>query len=87
MKTSRRRLPTAPEQFLRQTQLGDYRNRAWRKSSRYLKIKLSKRRGLYFSLANLKVEPTGALSLGAILENKDEFSNRKSLRDCERRQC
>jgi threonine dehydratase len=32
---------------------------------------------LYFSLANLKVEPTGALALGAILENKDEFSNRK----------
>jgi threonine dehydratase len=32
---------------------------------------------LYFSLANLKVEPTGALALGAIMENKDEFSNRK----------
>ncbi len=32
---------------------------------------------LYFSLANLKVEPTGALSLGAILENKDKFSNQK----------
>ena len=32
---------------------------------------------LYFSLANLKVEPTGALSLGAILENKNMFSNVK----------
>jgi threonine dehydratase len=32
---------------------------------------------LYFSLANLKVEPTGALALGAILENKGEFLNRK----------
>ena len=32
---------------------------------------------LYFTLANLKVEPTGALSLGAILENKDKFKNKK----------
>ncbi len=32
---------------------------------------------LYFSLANLKVEPTGALSLGAVLENKDKFAGRK----------
>ena len=32
---------------------------------------------LYFSLANLKVEPTGALSLGAILENKVEFIGQK----------
>jgi threonine dehydratase len=32
---------------------------------------------LYFNLANLKCEPTGALSLGAILENKDKFKNRK----------
>ena len=32
---------------------------------------------LYFLLANLKVEPTGAVSLGAILENKDRFSNNK----------
>ncbi len=32
---------------------------------------------LYFSLANLKVEPTAALSLGAILENKDKFSDVK----------
>jgi len=32
---------------------------------------------LYFGLANLKVEPTGALSLGAILENKGKFANRK----------
>ena len=29
---------------------------------------------LYFSLANLKVEPTGALSLGAILEKSEDFS-------------
>lgn len=32
---------------------------------------------LYFSLANLKSEPTGALSLGAILENIDIFRNKK----------
>lgn len=32
---------------------------------------------LYFNLANLKTEPTGALSLGAILENKDKFKGRK----------
>lgn len=32
---------------------------------------------LYFALANLKTEPTGALSLGAILENKDKFRDRK----------
>jgi threonine dehydratase len=32
---------------------------------------------LYFNLANLKCEPTGALSLGAILENKDKFKNQK----------
>ena len=32
---------------------------------------------LYFSLANLKVEPTGALSLGAVLENKDTFGGKK----------
>lgn len=32
---------------------------------------------LYFSLANLKVEPTGALSLGAILENLEKFKNKK----------
>jgi threonine dehydratase len=32
---------------------------------------------LYFSLANLKVEPTGALSLGAILENAEKFKNKK----------
>lgn len=32
---------------------------------------------LYFSFANLKVEPTGALSLGAILENKEFFVDKK----------
>jgi threonine dehydratase len=32
---------------------------------------------LYFGLANLKCEPTGALSLGAILENKEKFANKK----------
>lgn len=32
---------------------------------------------LYFGLANLKTEPTGALSLGAILENKEKFANKK----------
>jgi threonine dehydratase len=32
---------------------------------------------LLFSLVNLKVEPTGALSLGAVLENKSKFANRK----------
>jgi len=31
----------------------------------------------YFTLANLKVEPTGALSLGAILENKENFKDKK----------
>lgn len=32
---------------------------------------------LYFSMANLKCEPTGALSLGAILEDKAKFENKK----------
>ena len=32
---------------------------------------------LYFELVNLKCEPTGALSLGAILERPNEFTNRK----------
>ena len=32
---------------------------------------------LYFSLANLKSEPTGALTLGAILENKENFKDKK----------
>lgn len=32
---------------------------------------------LYFALSNLKTEPTGALSLGAILENKDKFKDQK----------
>ncbi len=31
---------------------------------------------LYFSLANLKCEPTGALSLGAILENREKFAGK-----------
>ncbi len=39
------------------------------------KIKESLR--LYFALANLKVEPTGALSLGAILENAEKYKNKK----------
>lgn len=32
---------------------------------------------LYFGLANLKCEPTGALSLGAVLEKPDQFSGKK----------
>jgi threonine dehydratase len=32
---------------------------------------------LYFGLANLKTEPTGALSLGAVLENKERFRDKK----------
>ena len=32
---------------------------------------------LYFGLANLKCEPTGALSLGAILENPNKFKDKK----------
>jgi len=32
---------------------------------------------LYFSLANLKCEPTGALTLGAILENKNNFKDKR----------
>lgn len=32
---------------------------------------------LYFGLANLKCEPTGALSLGAILQDRDEFAGKK----------
>jgi threonine dehydratase len=32
---------------------------------------------LYYGLANLKVEPTGALSLGAVLENKEKFKDKK----------
>jgi threonine dehydratase len=30
-----------------------------------------------FSYANLKVEPTGALSLGAVLENSEKFADKK----------
>ncbi len=32
---------------------------------------------LYFILANLKTEPTGALSLGAVLEDKERFRDKK----------
>lgn len=32
---------------------------------------------ILFSLANLKVEPTGALSLGALLEQKEKFAGKK----------
>lgn len=32
---------------------------------------------LYFNLANLKCEPTGAITLGAVLENKEMFIDRK----------
>lgn len=32
---------------------------------------------LLFNLANLKVEPTGALSLGAILQNRENFEGKK----------
>jgi len=32
---------------------------------------------LYFGMANLKCEPTGAISLGAILENQERFSGKK----------
>lgn len=32
---------------------------------------------LFFDLANLKVEPTGALGLGAVLENKEKFTGEK----------
>ncbi len=32
---------------------------------------------LYFNLANLKCEPTGALSLGAVLENPDRFKDKR----------
>ncbi|MDM7922185.1 MAG: threonine/serine dehydratase [Pyrinomonadaceae bacterium] len=32
---------------------------------------------LYFELANLKTEPTGALSLGAVLEHPDRFVGKK----------
>jgi threonine dehydratase len=32
---------------------------------------------LYFGLANLKCEPTGGLSLGAILEDSERFSDKK----------
>jgi threonine dehydratase len=32
---------------------------------------------LYFGMANLKCEPTGALSLGAILEDPDRFRDKK----------
>jgi len=38
---------------------------------------ISKAVRLYFGLANLKCEPTGALSLGAILLNRTQFSGQK----------
>lgn len=34
---------------------------------------------LYFEKANLKVEPTGALSLAAVISNKDKFIDKKPL--------
>lgn len=39
--------------------------------------KIAEAMRLYFSLANLKCEPTGALSLGAILENSEDFIDKK----------
>ncbi len=39
--------------------------------------KIAEAMRLFFGLANLKCEPTGALSLGAILENTDEFKDKK----------
>jgi threonine dehydratase len=38
---------------------------------------IAKAVGLYFMLANLKCEPTGALSLGAILEDPEKFRGKK----------
>jgi threonine dehydratase len=39
--------------------------------------KIAEAMRLYFGLANLKCEPTGAVSLGAILENPDNFGDQK----------
>ena len=39
--------------------------------------KIAEAARLYFALANLKVEPTGALSLGAILEGAENFRDKK----------
>ena len=39
--------------------------------------KIAEAMRLYFEWANLKCEPTGALSLGAILESPDAFADRK----------
>ncbi|MBX7170008.1 MAG: pyridoxal-phosphate dependent enzyme [Pyrinomonadaceae bacterium] len=39
--------------------------------------KIAEAMRLYFGLANLKCEPTGALSFGAILENRDPFKDKK----------
>ena len=39
--------------------------------------KIAEAVGMYFSLANLKSEPTGALSLGAILNDPARFAGRK----------
>jgi len=33
---------------------------------------------LYFTLANLKCEPTGALSLGAVLEDPSQFAGKRT---------
>jgi len=39
--------------------------------------KIAKALQLYFGLANLKCEPTGAVSLGAVLERPDDFVGKK----------
>ncbi|CAN5404091.1 threonine/serine dehydratase [soil metagenome] len=39
--------------------------------------KIAEAMRLYFGLANLKCEPTGALSLGAILVNREKFAEKK----------
>lgn len=39
--------------------------------------KIAEAAKMYFDLANLKCEPTGALSLGAILEDRERFAGRK----------
>ena len=39
--------------------------------------KIAEAVGLYFGLANLKCEPTGALSLGALIEDKGRFEAKK----------
>ena len=39
--------------------------------------KITEAVGLYFALANLKCEPTGALTLGAVLESSGKFAGKK----------